>query len=58
MEFKLVLTGEIIGRRRDNRSDACDPDGQAMKVHKCDRHGRVEFALVKSMFRSHVGSMF
>ena len=31
---------EIIGRRRNNGSDACDPDGKFMRVHKCDGHGR------------------
>jgi hypothetical protein len=48
---------EIIGRRRYNGSEACDPDGQSMKVHKCDGHGKVDHALVKSMFRRDVSTL-
>jgi hypothetical protein len=42
---------EIIAGRRYDGSDACDLDEQLMKVHKCDGHGKVDCALVKSMFR-------
>ena len=45
---------EIIGRRRHNGSDAYDPDGQSMKVHKCDGHGKVDCVLVKLMFKRDV----
>jgi hypothetical protein len=41
---------EIIGRRRFDGSDACDPDGAPMKVLECDGHGKVDRALVKSVF--------
>jgi hypothetical protein len=54
MEFKLALTGEIIGRRRDNRSDACDPDGQPIRVHKYYGDRKAYRVLLKSMFRSGV----
>ena len=40
---------EIIGRIRYNGSDAFDPDGRPMKVHKCDGRGKVDCVLVKSM---------
>jgi len=43
---------KIIGRRQYNGSDACDPDGQPMKVHKCNRYEKVDRELVRSMFRS------
>ena len=42
---------KIIGRRQYNGSDACDPDGQPMKVHRCDGHGKVYCAPAKSMLR-------
>jgi hypothetical protein len=31
--------------------DACDPDGQAIEVHKCDGRGKADFAFLKSIFR-------
>ncbi len=49
---------EIIDRSRYIGSDACDPDGQAMKVHKCDEHGKVDYVLVKSMFKSNAYTIF
>jgi hypothetical protein len=45
---------EIIGRRRYNGSDAYDPDGQPMKVHKCDGHGKVDWCVVESTFRREI----
>lgn len=42
---------EIIGRGRYNGSDVRDPDGQPMKVHRCDGRGKVYHLGVKSMTR-------
>ena len=42
---------EIIGRRWFNGSDECDPDGQLVKVHKCEGHGTVYRAFVQLMSR-------
>ena len=49
-----MLTCETIGKTRYNGSDVCDPDGQPMKVHKCDGHGKADCAFVKSMFKRDV----
>ena len=54
-ELRIYVAADqcwIIGRRQYNGSDACDSDGQPMKVHKCNRYGKVDRELVRSMFRS------
>ena len=38
------MQGRVMGRRAIRME-------QAMNVHKCDGHGKVDFAFLKSMFR-------
>jgi hypothetical protein len=47
----LALTSVRSLAEDGDGSDECDPDGQPMKVHKCDGHGKVDCVLGKSMCR-------
>ena len=60
LEFTLALTS-MRSLAEDNiiGSDSCNPDGQPMKVHKCDGHGKVDWrpceVNVHESFRTETG---
>ena len=49
-EFMLTLTN-VRSLAQDDIKDRMAPDGQPIKVCKCERQGKVYRALLNSMFR-------